>query len=209
MHSDEPFLTKLHADPADDTTRLVYADWLEEQGDDVSIAKAEFLRLTVDLAGQTKKRERSKREKRLQELAAGLDTDWLPVVSHLAVENCHAQEQEGTLAGRPIVFEVLCDKKWQGLRPTEDHAVRFCEGCQQHVHYCDTIVAARRHAAEGHCIAVDLGVIRRPGDLQTSIMMLLGRPSPQELRRERELNEPDKVSAERERRKQQHRTEST
>jgi uncharacterized protein (TIGR02996 family) len=46
MSSHESFLEALKADPGDDVTRLVYADWLEEQGD----ARGEFLRLEVELS---------------------------------------------------------------------------------------------------------------------------------------------------------------
>lgn len=42
----EPFLAAVVADPDDDTARLVFADWLQESGDD---ARAEFIRLQIDL----------------------------------------------------------------------------------------------------------------------------------------------------------------
>jgi uncharacterized protein (TIGR02996 family) len=38
-------------DPADDTPRLVYADWLEENGDAGGRLRAEFIRLQIELAG--------------------------------------------------------------------------------------------------------------------------------------------------------------
>jgi len=71
-----------------------------------------------------------------------------------------------------------------------------------HVHYFGTIVQARAHAQEGHCIAVDLGVIRRQGHLEPE-RAWLGRPSPELLRQEGERAMPDPVSAERERRKRE------
>ncbi len=40
----EPFLRAICAEPEDDTVRLVYADWLDENGDP---ARAEFIRLQV------------------------------------------------------------------------------------------------------------------------------------------------------------------
>ena len=45
----EPFLAAVCAAPADDTARLVYADWLEENGDP---SRAEFIRVQVELARQ-------------------------------------------------------------------------------------------------------------------------------------------------------------
>jgi len=205
MNTNDLFLTKLRDDPADNATRLVYADWLEEQGDEVSVAMAEFLRLTVDQAALIRKGVRKKRRLRLQELAATLDTNWLAVVSHLPIENCRQEQgDESNTAVTPIPFEFLCDRQWQGLRPTEDDSVRFCEACQQNVHYCDTIVEARRHAWAGRCVAIDLGVIRREDDLEPE-QMWLGRPSVATLRAEEKRMEPDEVSAERERRKRKSR----
>jgi uncharacterized protein (TIGR02996 family) len=206
--SEDGFLRAIHDNPKDDATRLVYADWLDEQGDAVSAAKAEFLRATAELAASTKPKGWKKaKRKRLQELAAGLDTDWLAVVSRLRVENCAGKRAEGEEirpGPRLIQFEFLCDRRWEELRPTEGRAVRFCDACRHYVHYCDTITEARRHAQDGHCIAVDLGVIRRERDLEP-MRMWLGRPSAEDLRKDRELAEPDPVSAERERRKRERR----
>jgi uncharacterized protein (TIGR02996 family) len=179
MLSDDNFLAQLQTDPAANDTRLVYADWLEERGDPASAAKAEFLRVTVELAaGKGPKRWRKAREKRLQQLAAGLDTDWLAVVSRLAVENCHRKQAEAEpglrVDGR---FDFLCERRWEGMRPTDDPTVRFCDSCRHNVYCCDTIGAARRHAWDGHCIAVDLGVIRRKGDLEAPTQMLSAGPA--------------------------------
>jgi uncharacterized protein (TIGR02996 family) len=209
MPTDAEFQAGLLADPTDDATRLVYADWLDEQGDSVATAKAEFLRLTAQLLAPTLRSGRRKKlRKRLQELARGLDTDWLAVVSRLAVENCEQKRRDdqprprrpGPVSG--IEFGYLCDRRWEGLQPTDERGVRFCAGCGQNVHFCDTITEARRHAWDGHCIAVDLGVIRRPADLEREAVFV-GRPGPQLLRREWERMQPDEVSAERERRKQE------
>lgn len=46
MTTEEDFLAVLKANPADDTARLVYADWLEEYGDD---ARAAYLRAAVGM----------------------------------------------------------------------------------------------------------------------------------------------------------------
>ena len=43
--------------------------------------------------------------------------------------------------------------------------MRHCERCKENVNYCDTITAAREHARQGNCVAVDLGIIRRDNDL--------------------------------------------
>jgi uncharacterized protein (TIGR02996 family) len=211
MLTEDVFLAKLLETPTDDTTRLVYADWLDEQGDPESAAKAEFLRLTVQLpSSKLRKGQKKALRKQLQQRAAPLDTDWLAVVSRLPIERCYRKRTEGEeirlgFAGG-VTFDFLCDRRWEELNPTDDRAVRFCDTCQQHVHYCDTIMEARRHAWDGHCIAVDLGVIRRERDLEPQRLPALGMldmPEPSNYRREQERLEPDAVSAERERRKRE------
>ena len=49
MSDEAAFLEALKANPADDTTRLVYADWLDEHGEP---AKAEYLRLVAAVVRQ-------------------------------------------------------------------------------------------------------------------------------------------------------------
>ena len=177
MTDDAGFLRAIAATPSDDLARLVYADFLDERGRDGDGARAEFLRLTARLAARDcKKAETKAGRARLQELAAGLDGDWLAVVSRLAVENC----QKRDWPEHPLSFSFVCGRKWEDLTPTDATAVRHCDGCREDVHYCDTIGAAQRHADGGHCVAVNLSVIRRQGDLRRA-PMLMGKvvPSPQ------------------------------
>lgn len=210
MHEEDDFLRKLLDDPADETARLVYADWLDERGDPASRDKAHFLRLTV----RSRQPRRPKRiDEQLQELAAKLDTDWLTVVSRLRVENCRTRRlTDAKLDEHRRQFSFLCDRTWDEMTPTADAAVRHCEACDRNVHYCDTIVVARRHAAHGRCVALDLGVIRRPGDLFPRRVMIRGRINIELVRQiraeERERNRPDPVSEERERRKREQRQSS-
>jgi uncharacterized protein (TIGR02996 family) len=203
MTEETAFVASLRMAPGDNDIRLVYADWLEDQGNPLSAAKAEFLRLTVQAADHGDSKQKVKaRQRRLQQLAAEFDTAWLAVVSRLAIENCQRRQRQQTQQPmRTVKFEFVCDRQWQDLQPTEDNGVRFCEACKENVYYCDTIMEARGHAWAGHCIAVDLGVIRRDRDLENQ-SMVAGIVSEQWLRREEERMKPDAVSADRERRKQ-------
>jgi uncharacterized protein (TIGR02996 family) len=81
--SDEGFLRTILAEPSDRVSRLVYADWLEEHGDNT---RAEFLRLLAE-PGPTAEGtdQRRARRKRLQQLAKGLDTGWIAAVSGLKI----------------------------------------------------------------------------------------------------------------------------
>ncbi|AMV28880.1 hypothetical protein VT84_31090 [Gemmata sp. SH-PL17] len=202
MSDEESFLAKVLESPADDTTRLVFADWLDEQGDAESKLKAQFLRTTVRFktTGNTTD-EIEARRKELQPLAAQLPTDWLAVVSWMKLEGCPAKRAPvGSLWHYRPLFEFVCDKRWDEMAPTENTSVRLCNGCRENVHYCDTITVAREHAQLGHCIAIDLGVIRRENDLAPR-QYWAGRPSAETLRKEDERCQVDTVSQEREERK--------
>src|SRR5262245_3046509 len=128
--SEEGFLRAVLERPKDDTTPLVYADWLEEQEGPEAAAKAEFLRLTVELASMARANVRRMKaiNNRLQELAATIDTSWLAVVSRPKIENCRGKAEA---ARSYYSFRVICDRRWEDLRVTEDRAVRYCDGCKQ------------------------------------------------------------------------------
>jgi uncharacterized protein (TIGR02996 family) len=202
VHTDDDFLRKLLENPADDTVRLVYADWLDETGGEGSARKARFLRLTVRSPDGE-----AAADAELQSLAAKLPTDWLAVVGRSKVEGCEAKRAE-SFRDRPrhsldlnVLFDFVCDRRWDEMIPTEDGDVRRCERCERDVHDCDTLAVARRHAEHGRCIAVDLGVVRRPNDLSSQTFWA-GRPSAEEIWKA-ELEELDEVSRARELRKRQ------
>ncbi|HYT91148.1 MAG TPA: TIGR02996 domain-containing protein, partial [Gemmataceae bacterium] len=48
MSEERVFLQAIREDPEDDSVRLIYADWLEEQG---HAARAELIRVQCTLAG--------------------------------------------------------------------------------------------------------------------------------------------------------------
>jgi uncharacterized protein (TIGR02996 family) len=76
MREEDAFLKAIQANPADDLSRLVYADWLEERGD----ARSEFLRVHVALRSLPPDHpHRARGEQELSRLRTGIDTDWLTV----------------------------------------------------------------------------------------------------------------------------------
>jgi uncharacterized protein (TIGR02996 family) len=105
---------------------------------------------------------------RLQALAAACDPTWLAVVSDPVIEGCG----KGAGPGWGLRFEVVCDRTLADLEAAQDSTVRHCAGCGKNVHFCDNLADAREHAREGRCIAVDLGIIRREGDLNRGGMFL-------------------------------------
>jgi uncharacterized protein (TIGR02996 family) len=154
LNEETAFLSAIRQLPADDTTRLVYADWLDEQGDPHCASKAEFLRLELRMATDPEKGlNRVRWLTKLRKLAAAMTPGWLAIVSHPKLEACR------------FSFQFECPKQWEKLTPTEAQKVRFCDNCKKQVHYCETIAEARGHAAQGHCVAVALALVRRPDDL--------------------------------------------
>jgi uncharacterized protein (TIGR02996 family) len=73
--SREAFLNTIRHDPDDDLPRLVYADWLEEQGDD---ARAEFIRVQCELARLSPRHSRyAILEDREHDLLSEHEPEWL------------------------------------------------------------------------------------------------------------------------------------
>lgn len=144
----------------DHASRAIYADWLEEQGE---AGRAEFLRLQDRLLGMGADDPalRAGRE-RLEVLACDLDVEWRYAVSRPAIEGC-------------LALELACPKEWGSLAPTDRSDVRSCEACGRRVFFCESIVDARAHARRGDCVAIDLAIRRRSGDLdETGPAIVMG-----------------------------------
>ena len=162
MHDEDDFLRALSENPADDTLRMIYADWLDERADDTSKAKAQFLRVTVRLMGPIQRVGwRSARRKELHELAQTLPTEWLAVVSRLKVTNCFETTRKTGAGSAVFGFQTyaVCDRRWDQLTTTDDPTVRRCAECEQNVYFCDTIEDTREHVGKGHPVAVCLGLL--------------------------------------------------
>lgn len=77
MTIEEGFFHDIREHPEDDTPRLVYADWLDETGDDTARKRAELLRVQCRLAKlEESAPERADLARRDDELMAGL-AEWL------------------------------------------------------------------------------------------------------------------------------------
>jgi uncharacterized protein (TIGR02996 family) len=168
MPVEDAFLADIRDHPDDDTPRLIYADWLEEQGD----VRCEFLRLEIRLAGmEPRSRESRRLRARLRKLRSEIDANWLALLDRAPVEACTFRMQ------------FQCSQRWENLKTTEDSRVRFCDSCNQKVYHCGSLSEAQDHARRRHCVAVDSRLARSPGDLPVfPLMMTLGRaevPSPQ------------------------------
>ena len=158
MSDEDAFLRAILSNPKDDAPRLVYADWLDERGDEHSSRKAHFLRLTARHLTARSRIERRHWDTKLRFAARNLDPDWLTVVSKLPIEKC------------AVRFEFRCPKRWENLRATDDPNVRDCVACGKPVYHSNTIAEAKEHARRGDCVALSLLVKRSPGDLDRSVL---------------------------------------
>jgi uncharacterized protein (TIGR02996 family) len=81
MSPENPFLRALLAQPDDDTLRLAMADWLDENDDP---ARAEFIRVQVELARGVEERERQNAlEKRQSELLNTHEHEWVRPIAQV------------------------------------------------------------------------------------------------------------------------------
>jgi len=132
-------------------SRVVYADWLEEQGD---LARADFLRVQDQLVGlRTDDVRFGGLTARLSALAAQIAPSWRIQIATPSVERCGA------------AFDFRCPMTWSALQPTARDGVRHCNGCQRDVYYALSVGEARAFASSGHCVALDAASARWPRDL--------------------------------------------
>jgi uncharacterized protein (TIGR02996 family) len=152
MGEEAGFLSVILQTPADETARLVYADWLDDQGEPTKAAKAEFIRLELCVL-QEEHPESDDTPQRLQQLAAGIDQTWLAVVSRPRIETCNARLM------RP------CPGRWHLLTPVGTTKLRLCEFCEHSVHFCDTREEATDRIYRGNCVVISPAVACPPSGL--------------------------------------------
>jgi uncharacterized protein (TIGR02996 family) len=105
--AEAPFIQSIQADPRAATPRLVYADWLEEQGD----PRSEYLRLEVQLSKCKRTGAKAKQLRRqMLELRPQIDELWLAEF-----------EQPGMM----LANLTLSEAAWTGMEMTE---YRECNG---------------------------------------------------------------------------------
>ena len=161
------FLKQIIENPADDSPRSVYADWLEERGD----PRAEFLRLQLRLHSSDKDdQQRNEIREQLRRLARKFDRDWVMQLELTSIENCPRTGKRR----RQIEFEFACPRQWDQLEPTDDDEIRTCQVCREYVFYCRSVREAQHLAAFGACVAIDSTVEREANDLQLRISFAKG-----------------------------------
>lgn len=80
----EAFIRAICESPADDTPRLIFADWLEEQGNKEDRDRAEFIRVQIKLAGM----------ENTNCLKTGEPTEWHKYVKRCRCSICRLRQRE-------------------------------------------------------------------------------------------------------------------
>jgi len=149
-----------------DEERLRYAAHL----DTIDPKRAEWLCLEIALhAAATSD---SAVHARFIELSRSIPFDFRKLFRRDMLLNCGLARAESPR----VRFSFACSEKWELLTPTEDAAVRFCQGCKERVYHCETVRDAESHAKAGHCIAVPNKLAGGAVNLDTS--RYVGRPDP-------------------------------
>ena len=137
MTDDAAFVRAILAAPADDTLRLIYADFLQERDD----PRADYLRLDVALAAG-RSAEAAALAAELCAEAADIDPAWVAAVTRGPI--------------RPCDDNTSCAKlRWEALDPTEESGFKRCQNCGLDVYFCWTLDAVETHAGRGDRLMCD------------------------------------------------------
>jgi uncharacterized protein (TIGR02996 family) len=169
MSEEQGFLETLAANPGDDATRLVYADWLDERGDPLG----SYLRLEIELARLAEHDARTAAlEAQLQQLRSGIPSELAEVAGKRWDVWLLAYEPVQKIAVIKLIRELtnlgLAEAKdrsealpvrisanhWRG--EAEVHAARLRD------------VASGRVVAPDHCVAIRPASGPAPHPLQVS-----------------------------------------
>ena len=136
------FLAMIREAPGDRAARLIYADWLEEQG---QRDRAEYLRIGARAVLLRPDRHRTALiEQQMDKLARARPSDaaWRTLVSITTIRGCERSFIE-------------CPERWSALTPTPESDVRHCATCARNIYFCATPNDARECARTRELVALD------------------------------------------------------
>jgi uncharacterized protein (TIGR02996 family) len=133
-----------------DGGHMVYADWLEEQGE---VARAEFLRIEERLLATPPGSTFDNLNQRRYVLAETIDVYWRVEVARPLIEATVTTALDA------------CPRDWGSLERTERPDIRRCGTCQGSITYCTDIDVVRSHLSRGELVVLDAWMRRRRGDL--------------------------------------------
>lgn len=138
LPTERRFLDHLSQRPDDAGMRMVFADWLEETGQD---RKAALLRMIEDPSFAD--------SQELRAASNAVEDAWLATVSRAPIEGCEVE------------LKFRCPKQWSSLTPADNLAIRACDTCERNVYFCISIEEVRERARERQCVAFSSRLTRR------------------------------------------------
>jgi uncharacterized protein (TIGR02996 family) len=161
---EEAFLAAIHDSPADDTNRLIYADWLEERDD----RRGEFLRAAVAARSAAAGIDLPQQVQHLSELRPAVSPDWVrrayPSLAEDDIREVVFRELVGDAAvdtflrvedghdPSPYLFALVAGR-CAGVQPASAAELRqgsYLAKLSGH-HGCMVSVDGLRWTAEGRC----------------------------------------------------------
>ena len=136
---EQPFLDEIRANPDDDAARLVYADWLEERGEDA----AAFLRWDVEwFRSESFGSAREESLRRLTRLLSHISESRLRQLYLSRAVRC-TDEWTG------------CPGRWSQLLPPKNNFARLCGECDQVIFKVGSVADLYRQSLIGHSVCCD------------------------------------------------------
>jgi uncharacterized protein (TIGR02996 family) len=133
------FLTALRANPADDSTRIVYADWLEGEGHRIT---AHYIRR--ELEGDIDIRH----EERIDKAVGITQPEWRALISRGPIGACQVHD---------------CPRTWHQLPASAKDFERACPTCLHTVQFCISHEDARNCGLQQRRVVFDAGLSRGGG----------------------------------------------
>lgn len=157
-------MQRMRTHPEDEFLPLVYADWLDDQGDERGpILRLEMKRIThsIERYSSGQAHEYDLQIRALLEQASFFTKHWYDTIKsyrtrHGKVMNCrqnHLGDLPHTSSER---FVSYCVQSWGTMTPISDSQARQCSNCEKLVHFCETQEQAEHHVKAGQKVAIPL-----------------------------------------------------
>ncbi len=160
MHEEAGFLAAIRAVPDDDATRLVYADWLDEQGR----PGGDFLRIGRRLSGlaHADHARRTALQADLRRAADGLEVGWMMAVSRVSLADLRPR-WDGIGPGKDLPRErAYLDILHRGLVMVRNFAQygprELCEIEADHLHNIPRILGETHEPSHVYYILHERGL---------------------------------------------------
>lgn len=146
------FLESIANDPSDESTRAVYSDWLEEQGD--RALEVELLRLDRDLAMQQRPDPSLVTRRRV--ISSRIENRaWKCIVTRAEVRGCLAAWGQSRAPAAPLGETEACARRWERASPTKHLQVRGCSACKGDIFFASNESEAQSWLETNRRVAVD------------------------------------------------------